>query len=128
MREGGQAQPLLHKMDLIKFTEKFMNILLEGNICEGEVIKKQYANSKLANFSYTGVGFYVDFIVDKDVQNTNEKDFDDGLSFNLNNQNVDYLIMLFVRNGKISHIEGVGFGDFDFPQEINSFKILKNEK
>ncbi|TET06849.1 hypothetical protein E3J79_00620 [Candidatus Dependentiae bacterium] len=105
------------------FEKKIMGKLLYGSNHILPILRKQYEKAQIKNRKFTGVGFFTDFIVPKDVPRLpNLK------SFHLGNvagkiNGTDIGLVLFIKDGVLNFLEGYTFGDDPWPDKIINYEL-----
>lgn len=110
-------------MDIKQFGNEILKELLEGDSEEIKILRKQFENSNLKKFEYTGHGFFIHYVVDPDEEMIDKRNVEIGGLCRINDSDELYDIILFIRGGFIDFLEGSVFGNGNFPKEISSYEF-----
>lgn len=108
--------------------ENFEKDIIE-KMCEqkdegGEILWLQYSRSKVIEREFTGVGFFSYFEIAEDVPHFPGRTdcFIGDVVASINGSDFDYGFVLFLKNGKISMLEGYTWAD-KWPDTVNTYEL-----
>ena len=109
-------------MKHIKFENQVMEMLLAGDHLILALLRNQYANSSIKSREFSEIGFFTHFLVNPLAAAVEPRDFEiSDLSGSIGE--IKIMLVLFVRDGYLSMLEGIIFGT-DWPKEYSNV-ILK---
>ena len=115
---------------LTRFERDVLEWILRGDDCVQRALRQQVAAASVSNRRFTGVGFYVDFIVPDNISCLDESlgakpDFAFGnVGAIFEDTNTEVGFVLFVRGGRIHTFEGYTYGDEPWPEGESKYRLF----
>ena len=111
---------------LTNFEKDALKLLLEGNIKVLWNLRKQFETCNLVNRTFSGMGFFIEFETNFQIENKALK----GKTFQLSDviaevEGLEHGVgfVLFIENGKLSAFEEFTYDCEDWPNEIYNYKL-----
>jgi hypothetical protein len=107
------------------YVKNVMEKLLEGDDPTLEILRRQYECATVQSAEFTGVGFYISYLVPEYAPRIPEKkSFHIGdLHGEIDGVNDGVGFVLFVKDGVINLLEGYTYGDESWPKEITNYEL-----
>jgi hypothetical protein len=115
---------------LTQFECDVLEWLLRGDDPMRKALREQIMAASVSGRQFTGVGFYVDFVVPDDVPRLDESlgtkpDFAFGnVGALFEDANVEVGFVLFVRGGRVQMLEGYTYGDESWPEPEGKYRLF----
>jgi hypothetical protein len=115
---------------LTPFERDVLDWILRGDEPFLEVLRQQVMAASVSGREFTGVGFYVDFMVPDAVRRLDESlgtkpDFTFGsVGAIFEDVNVEVGFVLFVRGGRIAVLEGYTYGSEPWPEPEGKYRLF----
>lgn len=110
--------------DLTKLEKEIMNMLLDGDDEVLKSLRRQFLNCKVTKREMTGVGFFLDFEINSDIDELlNGKSFELGdVGAEIPGLNYGAGFLLFIRGGRISMFEGFSYQE-PWPEQVTDYEL-----
>ncbi len=115
---------------LTQFERDVFEWLLRGDDPMHKALRQQIAAASVSDRRFTGVGFYVDFVIPDDAPRVDESvgtkpDFAFGnVGAIFEDTNVEVGFVAFVRGGRIHTLEGYTYGDEAWPEPQGKYRLF----
>jgi hypothetical protein len=110
-------------MNVEQFGKRIIEELLKGEGDSFRILRKQIRSSRIKKVEHTGSGFFVHYSINPKIEKIKIKNIELSGTCKINNDKNLYDLILFIRNGVIDFLEGVIFGEGEFPREVRSFEF-----
>lgn len=109
--------------ELTQLEKDILELLLKGDDPTLELLRRQCKNAIIIKRENTGVGFFIDFEIPKDIPRTKKNVFEIGdLIADIPGIENEAGFILFIKDGQIKLLEGYTYGE-KWPEKIQNYNL-----